>query len=69
MGKVTDMGLAPSDDPMYSEGPRSYPPHWSRGFLKSKKISPDTSDGRPTERPASGEAQPAKDDNRGGTRL
>jgi hypothetical protein len=65
MGKVTDMGLAPPDDPMYSEGPQRYSPHGAQGFLRSKKTSPATTDGDPDPAPASGKAQPAKDDNRG----
>lgn len=37
------------------------------GFLRSRTTSPTTSDGPQTAPPAAGKAQPAKDDNRGGT--
>jgi hypothetical protein len=56
MGKVTDMGLAPPDDPMYSEGPRFHNPRWveaartseamktvrERGFLNQFSTMADT---------------------------
>lgn len=36
-------------DPMYSEGPQSYSPHWGRTFLASKIPSPKPVDGNPTD--------------------
>jgi hypothetical protein len=57
MAKGTFRGFAPPDDPMYSEGPRSYSPRWAHA-LRTRKT---TSDGRPTEPPVAGKAPPAKD--------
>jgi hypothetical protein len=57
MGKVTWKDSDPSD-PMYSEGPQSYSPHWGRKFLKPKTPSPPSTAGQRTEAPASGKPTP-----------
>jgi len=51
MAKIIWKDSDPSD-PMYSEGPRSYSPHWARGFQKSKTAGPQTAprDPKTTER-------------------
>ena len=54
MAKIIWKDSDPSD-PMYSEGPRSYSPHWARGFQKSKTkptpaTKPPASDRKATER-------------------
>jgi len=54
MSKIIFKGPPGPDDPMWSEPPQSYSPHWARALLRSKKTSPDPSDGHPTEQVGSG---------------
>jgi hypothetical protein len=39
MGKVTLTDYDPSD-PIYSEGPQRYSPHWARTLIEPKKPAP-----------------------------
>jgi hypothetical protein len=47
MGKASWRDSDPSD-PMYSEGPQSYSPHWGRKFLKPKTPLPPSTAGQQT---------------------
>ena len=41
----------PSSDPVYSEGPQGYSPHWGRTLLKPKEPSPANAAGHQTQQP------------------
>jgi hypothetical protein len=40
-----NLGLLPPDDPIFTEGRRSYSPHWARAYLRSRPTSPDATGG------------------------
>jgi hypothetical protein len=51
VSKITFRDYAPSD-PVYSEGPQSYSPHWGRTLLKPQEPSPANTVGCQTQQPA-----------------
>jgi hypothetical protein len=59
MATIVSRSWAGPDHPIYKEPLRSYSPHWARGYLKSKKNSPETSDGREPEQKGTGKKPPS----------
>jgi len=59
MARITWKDSDPSD-PMYSEGPRSYSPHWAQEFRRPRTPSPPSTVGQQTHQPASGKPDDRK---------